>query len=1207
MNGADIYQKLCTSLQGVISDTLLHLSNELLNKDQSKSSSTLPQFEELDLNTLIYWHHSNQTKIEHLYIKNLYQAFEHTADLHPVATAIKYGHEIISYADLKEKITRYASNIKALIGSSSRQQIIAIALPKSIELYSVILASLKLKACYVPIDPEYPEERVRNILKSAKPDLLVGSLTFESTVKATPIASLEAETNNSLVIETSENSESSAVMIYTSGSTGTPKGVQLTHNNISHFCDWYINEAQISTRSKCLQFTTISFDASLLDIFPTLIAGATLIVPSNEQRHDFDQLDKLIRYENVSHCFIPPAMLSALPQYDWPSMQYIITGGDVCDNTAIKYWSKHTNLINIYGPTECTVLATFKKFTPESNNKIIGKPINNVQIYLINEHGKPCQTLEHGELYISGKGVGLGYTNDHAQTKERFVKLKDLNIFKTMYRTGDICFWDVNGEINFVGRQDNQLKIRGFRVEIGEIENTILNTGLYDGCIVITDSKKQIRAFVKNPVNGVTTETLREKLLTILPNYMLPAAIIELEEFPYTINGKVDRKALAAINISSVNRDNEEWTKLQAELRSIWATTLDLDLNEISLKSSFFDLGGHSLLVSKMLLIVKKTFKGSFTLARFMENPTIEALSNLLTYTELSKGAQISDRIYADVVLDQNIQPLKTRNTFAFTPRSVLLTGATGFLGMHIIEQLIQLTDATIYCHVRSSSPDVAIQKLEENFKRFGIKNLNGNTRIKIICGDLTEPKLGLSETDYQMLSENIDTIYHNGAQVNHIYDYEYLYNANVRSTVDLIQLASTGIQKQLVFVSTLSAASNVNEDGHIVEDGPADELPTFVNNGYNLTKWASEQLVWQAYERGLPVTLVRPGNITGHSHTGHCFPDQNRILLLLKGSAQLGVAPDWDLQFDLCPVDFIAKGIVEGSLDQSKHTPVLHFHNPKPLTWKEYIGRLNHHGISIEFIRDKDWREMLLTIDESNALFQVVSFYLDETSEDIGDISKIEFEKTLNRLKLSGMDYPDKNHQLLDANLGFLISSGFIEKPQLKNNPVSQQHSSKENYMSYSEKRTTLIQLPTTKTVSTAVTINGSAAEVWDIVGNFTRFDKFVNGLERIEMSGEGIRAVRHKFFADGNIVLEQLNSRDDEKMLMDWTLIFTSMDIGNLWSSMRVNKIDENTSVAIWDIAAEPWNKETKQKDFEKFLAGFAAEALNNVKQMIENKKAA
>jgi len=1033
-NGADVHQEICMELEQCVSLTLTRISQGI-TADNTSPAHDLLHYPQVDLDALKVWHQSNETAENGHYIKNLYKTFEDTVGLLPEKPAIQFGDTSISYKALCSKVEMYASNIQQRLGASecAKQQVIAISLPKSIELYASILAVLKLNACYVPIDPEYPADRIKNILNGSNPDLLIGTLDFDIDTLSASVEALEGQPKAAFTVpelRSADVADLNAVMIYTSGSSGVPKGVRLTHDNITHFCHWYISEANISSESRCLQFTTVSFDASLLDIFPTFTAGATLVIPSQEQRHDFDQLDRLIRHDAVTHCFIPPAMLSALPQYAWPSMEYIITGGDVCDSAAIDHWSGQASLINIYGPTECTILATFKHFSPGSNNKVIGKPIYNAQIYLINEKGEPCQTLEPGELYIAGKGVGPGYVQDEAQTAERFVQLDAIAHETTMYRTGDICFWDNNGEVNFIGRRDNQLKIRGFRVELGEIENAILRLNLYAGCVVVADDKKQIRAFVKGPGADVSIELLREKLEGCLPNYMMPAIIQEMLEFPYTVNGKVDRKKLVELKVrSAVTEDNEVWSELQTELREIWAKALDLEPEDLSLKSSFFDLGGHSLLVSKMLLTVKNTYEGSFTLARFMENPTIEALSNLLTSDELTKGAQISDRIYADMVLHHDVKPLVEENLYAFNPRAVLLTGATGFLGVHILEQLVQKTDATIYCHIRASSQEYALKKLADNYQKFGVKGLNKNPRIKVVCGDLAEPRLGLNDSDYQMLCDNVDVIYHNGAQVNHIYDYTYLFNANVRSTIDLLHMACTGQQKQVVYVSTLSAASNLNEQGHIVEDGPAGQLPAFVNNGYNLTKWVSEQLVWQAYERGLPVTLVRPGNVTGHSLTGHCFPDQNRILLLLKGSAQMGVAPDWDLQFDLCPVDFIAKGLVEGSLDKTKHTPVLHFHNPKPLTWKQYVGRLNDHGIAISFIPDGEWRNMLLTLDETNALYQVVSFYLDETSEDIGDISNIDYEKTLNRLKQSGMDYPEKNHKLVDANLGYLISSGFIDQ----------------------------------------------------------------------------------------------------------------------------------------------------------------------------------
>ncbi len=1036
-NGADIYQELCTELELCVSLTLSRMSQGL-TKSHNYPEGDVLHYPQVDLDGLKIWHKSNETTNNGEYFRTLYEAFENTVKLSPQKTAVQFGDTAISYKSLQGKVEKYAANIQKLIGTGvwNEQQVIAVALPKSIELYASILAILKLNACYVPIDPEYPEDRIRNILKGSKPSLLIGKLNFETDILSTLIEILETNFNELTPTVELPNAEfigQNAVMIYTSGSTGVPKGVQLTHDNIAHFINWYVSETNLSLGSRCLQFATVSFDASLLDIFPTFAVGSTLVVPSELQRHDFDQLDKLIQKESVTHCFIPPAMLSVMPQYVWPSMEYIITGGDVCDTAAINYWAGKVNLVNIYGPTECTVLATYRRLGLGCNNKIIGKPIHNTQVYLINDDGEPCQTLEQGELYIAGKCVGPGYVQDFSHTAERFVQMDSHTNKVTMYRTGDICFWDNNGEINFIGRRDNQLKIRGFRVELGEIENSIQGVGLYAGCVVIADDKKQIRAFVKGPKPGASTELLRERLGDCLPDYMIPVIIKELDGFPYTVNGKVDRKKLAELKIGSdVSEKNEVWSDLQKELREIWAESLDVEPEDLSLKSSFFDMGGHSLLVSKMLLTVKNTYRGDFTLARFMESPTIEALSNLLTSDNLTKGAQISTRIYADIVLHQNIKPLGEENSHAFNPRAVLLTGATGFLGVHILEQLILKTDAIIYCHIRASSQEYALKKLADNYDKFGITGLNKNPRIKVVCGDLAKPRLGLNDSDYKMICDHVDVIYHNGAQVNHIYDYTYLYDANVRSTIDLLRIACTGQQKQVVYVSTLSAASNLNEHGRIVEDGPAGQLPAFVNNGYNLTKWVSEQLVWQAYQRGLPITLVRPGNITGHSLTGHCFPDQNRILLLLKGAAQMGVAPDWDLQFDLCPVDFIAKGLIEGSLDKEKHTPVLHFHNPKPLTWKQYVGRLNEHGIIIKFIPDDKWRSILLTLDQSNALYQVVSFYLDEKSEDIGDISSIDYENTLNRLLQSGLDYPEKNNALIDVNLGYLISSGFIEQAEI-------------------------------------------------------------------------------------------------------------------------------------------------------------------------------
>ncbi len=1053
LNGADIYQEISAAVVQTLSSIISTFAQASQNYTHAiPVISYLP--EAADLQQLRVWHKSNDTDKDFVINESsLFDILVKSAQRHANKNAITFQNQTLSYEQLKDASEAFSHFLHKRIGeyNTDKPLVIALALHKSLELYTAIFGVLGVGATYVPIDPEYPEERINNIIKSAQPELLIthadAKLATEINI---PVVNIDSffqgiSIDKSLTKEASiqqipvkENftlpaidAEKPAVIIYTSGSTGTPKGVQLSHKNILHFCYWYKNHVQLNEKSKVLQFTTVSFDASLLDIFPTFLAGAELIAPDKEERHDFMELHRLVTTQAATHSFIPPAMLAALPDYEWPSMVHIVTGGDVCDPHTIARWSKNRALHNIYGPTECTVLATTEQFYEKSNNKIIGRPISNTKTLLLNESLEPVVTNEHGELYIVGEGVGLGYFNADEMTQQRFIA----NPYKPnafMYKTGDTCYWDQTGKIHFVGRKDNQLKIRGFRVELGEIENVILDSGLYNNCSVVANDKKQIRAFVMQPSLNASVSKLEEILVRNLPYYMLPSHIMELDQFPATVNGKIDRVALLATPVPDQVHDcNDELNETEESVRRIWAHTLDLDENDINKKESFFSLGGHSLLVSKMLLAVKNQFAGSFTLARFMENPTIEGLASLLTNNNLQKGDQISDRIYSDMVLDSAIKPLAEKNPSAYLPKAILLTGANGFLGVHLLEELIVQTDATIYCLVRASSEEYALKKLADAYQKYGVTSLVRHPRVKVLLGDLEQSQLGLSEKVFTELAEKIDAIYHNGAQVNHIYDYDYLYNSNVRSTLDLLRLAVTAKNKQLVFVSTLSAASNIDSQGRLVEDGPSEQLPAFVNNGYNLTKWVSEQLVWQAHKRGVAITLVRPGNICGHSKTGHCYPDQNRILLLLKGSAQLGFAPDWDSNFDLCPVDFIAKGVVASSTCEKNHIPVLHFHNPTPLTWCDYVNRLNHHHVPVTLIPPQQWRRMLFTLDESNALFNVISFYLDDENEDIGDISTIDHHKTLARLQEFGMSHPVKDKALIDANLGFLVRTGFI-KPNI-------------------------------------------------------------------------------------------------------------------------------------------------------------------------------
>lgn len=998
------------------------------------------------------WHQSNQTAREFITAKSLTAGFVSSVARAPQRRALVFAGHSLSYLELDQLSDTLACRLieshhaRGLsLGPGMR---IGISLEKSLELYVAILAVLKTGAAYVPIDPGYPAERQGWMIEDAHISVVLCAeqTSLPAGIKAQPmmvnLSELLAE--HAAPPPSAARADDLAVLIYTSGSTGRPKGVMLSHGNISHFCAWYISHTGLNADGVALQFSSVSFDASLLDMFPAWLVGGVVVAPSESVRRDFDALADLIRQHAVSHAFMPPAWLAGMPDENLPSLRQLITGGDVCDPDTIARWSVGRAFHNIYGPTECTVLATTVRFTPGSMPRCIGLPIANVRCHVLDQQGNPVGTGEEGELHIAGRGVGLGYLEQAEMNAARYVP-DPLDAAASMYKTGDLVRWCEDGHLEFIGRIDSQIKVRGFRVELGEIENAILAAGCYRHAAVVATADKVIVAYLAGPLLPAEQAlvVLRAQLEQSLPAYMLPAAYVEIEALPATHNGKIDRRELAARPVQFTSRHAilAPRTPLEAQLAGIWADILSLEARDIGVEDSFFELGGHSILVSRMLLAVKKTLSRDMALARFVENPTIASLASLLSNPDLAKGARIASRVYEDAVLPDDVAPLPTYNASIHQPERVLLTGANGFLGCFILEQLLQQTRAQVVCLVRGADDAQAHARLNSALISFGLLALIDHPRILVLAGDIGMPNLGVPESRFAELAATIDAIYHNGAHVNHLFDYSYLYQANVGSTLMLLRLACTGKNKSLHFVSTLSAASQVNANGELEESGPADVPPAFVNNGYNLTKWVSERLVWQAAQRGLSATIYRPGNITGHARTGTCQPDRNRILLLLKGSLQMEAMPVWpDMSFDLSPVDYLAQAIVGLSLVEQGE-PVYHLHNPMPLTWKEYVNTLTQLGYRFEWIAPDAWRQRLLQLDEHNALFDVISFYLDEENEDIGDMSVIHWQRTARMLKQIGVDYPAKDHALLHAHFRYLMDCGFLPPVPQSAHPAHSAH----------------------------------------------------------------------------------------------------------------------------------------------------------------------
>lgn len=953
----------------------------------------------------------------------------------PTQPALWVDGQLIDYRSLRDLTLRLQqSMLEILPGATARPRIIGVCLPKSAPLYAAILAVLGCGAVYLPLDPQHPAQRRRFILENAQADLLLHDAQSDLDDCAIPRLNVHRLPSSKPAIPLSTirrvaGIDEPAVAIYTSGTTGQPKGVLLSQRNLSHFCAWYSDHVALKRDSRALQFSTINFDASLLDILPTFIQGGLLVVPSEDQRRDPQQLVALIREQSVSHAFLPPALLSVLPLDAPLGLEHLVTGGDVCEPYVIEQLAPQCSFHNIYGPTETTVLATTRQFGSGDNNRNLGSPIANGRVLILDEQRQPVPDGTPGELYIAGPGVGLGYLNAPGLTAERYLNLT-LPTGQTLraYRTGDIGQWTDDG-IELCGRRDNQVKIRGFRVEPEEIEHCLRDSQLFRQVAVGVDERRRILAFLVNPVQerpGAALQALREHVQDRLPSYMHPAAYIELPRLPYTSNGKVDRRALLASAgpVQAGCQGRQPQNALEIQLRALWAELLDLPTEDIATDESFFNLGGHSILLSQLLLNIRQSFGRSLSINRFIEAPTLITLAKLLDDSEQSSMSTVSPQAFIDAEAQLNLDPLPLSQSG--DAHKVLVTGANSFLGVHIVEALLAWGATEVACLVRESGGQSAAERFAQALRDNRLEHLD-LSRVSVYAADITQPQLGLPDDIYQRIDSTFGALVHNAAHVNHVLDYESLAPDNIEPIFECLRLCEGRRKKIFNFVSTLSACSALDADGQVLEQPAAQTPPIYIKNGYNLSKWVGERILQRARDLGVRVNLFRPGNISFNSQTGVCQPHKNRLMLMLKGSIQLGQVPALALNFDLMPVDFLARFIAFHASRYQPNQAVFNLHNPEPLSWDAYVASFRDSGRAFSLVSVADWQRQLARVDADNALFGVLGFYLNGFEEDIGDISLIRHDNARSGVRQMGARYPEKSPALLRRGADYLKAIDFI------------------------------------------------------------------------------------------------------------------------------------------------------------------------------------
>ncbi|MGA5208085.1 amino acid adenylation domain-containing protein, partial [Streptomyces variegatus] len=560
----------------------------------------------------------------------------------PDASALITDGVHISYADLNARANRLARLlVERGVGP---EQIVALAAPRSPDLITALLAVLKAGAAYLPLDTTYPPDRIRFMLRDARPSLVLAHssagavlpeqdgttvVVLDDPAVQERLAGLDASDLTDTERVTALDLAHPAYVIYTSGSTGTPKGVTVPHRGLANFALAQSEKWDIGPGSRVLQFLSPSFDAAASEFFTALLTGGALVLADADRLTPGPDLLDLLRDEAITHCTLPPSVLRVLSEERLPGTLTLIVGGEACGPEVVERWSAGRRMFNAYGPSETTVCATLSDALSGAVVPPIGRPIANVRVYVLDAGLSPVPPGVPGELYVAGAGVARGYLNRPGLTAQRFVADPHGPAGSRMYRTGDLVRWNRDGTLQFLGRADDQVKLRGFRIELGEIEAALTACpGVASAAVVIREDRPGDRRLVGYVVADGPVDAGRAKktVAARLPEYMVPAAVVVLDTLPLTPHGKLDRRALPAPDYAGTTPTRAPGTPREKALTALFADVLGLDAAHVGVDDGFFALGGDS--ISSIVLVSRAREHGLDLSPRdIFQHQTPEALA----------------------------------------------------------------------------------------------------------------------------------------------------------------------------------------------------------------------------------------------------------------------------------------------------------------------------------------------------------------------------------------------------------------------------------------------------------------------------------------------------------------------------------------------------------------------------------------------------
>jgi amino acid adenylation domain-containing protein/thioester reductase-like protein len=922
-----------------------------------------------------------------------------------------------------------------------------------------ILGVLKTGAAYLPLDPSSPARRVEFVLSDANVVVVCArrALARVHPVRTRTLVELDFDAAWSSRDDTAPPADGClddlAYCIYTSGSSGRPRGVLVTHRQIA--CTTAARTHVYPAPSGgYLMLAPLFFDAACAGLFWVLSVGGKLIIPTDREVEDMRAIARLVRSHGVTHFDGVPSQYAVLLDTHGPALSQLectILAGEVLPVAVAQLHCQaapNAALFNEYGATEVSVWTSVFSYPRDfARYRVpVGRAIPNTRMHVLDEELEPVPPGVPAEIYVGGAGVALGYLGRPSLTAERFVPDPFGPPGARMYRMGDIGRLLPDGNTEFLGRLDGQIKVRGFRVEAGEIETALLTHPEIAGAAVVgraDGTSTQLTAYVvwKGSRPHEPSE-LSVFLRDRLPPYMIPSRFVPLEELPLTRQGKLDRRSLPDPRPSASASRTAPRTSLERDMERIIAEVLGLD--SVGIDESFFELGGNSLHLAQIGARLSTTFGIDIPVHQFFTVPTVAGVCAVIElYRREGKESVLGSRrpsdVAAEAVLEAAIVPDGLPAAATDDPSAILLTGGTGYLGAFLLKELLEQTSADVHCLVRAPTRQDGMQRLRRVAKRFRVDLPEELwSRVRPLPGDLGRRCLGLPEETFEELATRIDLILHSGALVNFTYPYSVLMPPNVTGTHEVLRLATTGTLKSVHYISTMDVLIGSHTPRPFLET-PLPPEPLRVPFSYPESKWVAEQLVSAAVSRGIPAAIYRPGMMMGHSRTGACH-ETDYLLVGMRGFLHMGILPEFPEIMNSITVDYASRALVELLKQPSSTGRIFHLWNLDAVPTMTTYDWIRSFGYRFEIVPYDTALERAMGLQLDHPLYPllpVLFLYRSGqagthlTWEDHQTIDHIsECENTLNALGNCGLDCPALDERWMHMCLDFLVASGVLEPP---------------------------------------------------------------------------------------------------------------------------------------------------------------------------------